>query len=525
MKTTDKVRRSIRDNSLLKRGDTVCVAVSGGVDSTVLLHLLYALRGELELQLVVCHLNHNLRGAEAARDRSFVKRLARRLGLVFESAKLLKKDIRARSGESLQEWARGRRLEFLNSCADKYGPSGTASRPARIALGHNMDDQCETVLMRLIKGASLRGLGGIAWKRERFIRPVLGLTRAEIEAFAAAGGIEFVEDSSNKTDKYLRNRIRHELMPVLEGYNPRVREAVERSARLLREDEDCLAGLAAAEFKKALVSPKPRSGKKPSQGTGRELVLDRAALLALEPSLFRRVFTAAVYSLSTEVEPSLYLPRIEAFRGLVKGRAPNTSLKLCQGLFAGRAYDKITVSVDAPRHINGRKGVTPARGVTPAGGMAPAGALPPAKGVTPPKGENLSGASEAGLNEEVVLPVPGKAAVNGVDAVVTAKTLKRAPAKPGAENVAYFDLDGLDGPLTLRTFRAGDRMRPVGMAGQKKLKDIFINGKVPARQRRETLLVLSRGVIIWACGLRRSGLAPVTGATKKVLKLTLKPRP
>ncbi len=508
VKITDKVRRSIKDNSLLRRGDTVCVAVSGGVDSTVLLHLLHALQGELGLRLVVCHLNHNLRGAEATRDKDFVKRLAKRLGLPFESAKLLKKDIRARSGESLQEWARGRRLEFLNSCADKYASSKkTGSGPARIALGHNKDDQCETVLMRLVKGASLRGLSGIAWKRERFIRPILGLSRAEIEVFAAGNGIDFVEDSSNKSDKYLRNRIRRELMPVLEGYNPRVREAVERSARLLREDEDCLAAFAAAEFKKALVAPQARSGKKTPRSAAKELVFDRSAMLALEPAVFRRVFTAAVYSLGTEAEPSLYLARIEAFRGLVKGRAPNTSLKLCEGLFAERAYDKITISVEAPERIKGRCGAASAKG---AGGLPRAGDLIP------------TGASKNRPDEEVVLPVPGRAGINGIDAVVISTITQRARVKLGTGEAAYFDLDGLDGPLTLRAFRAGDRMRPMGMAGQKKLKDIFIDEKVPARARRETLLVLCGGVIIWACGLRRSSLAPVTRTTEKVLKLTLR---
>jgi len=493
----DKVRKSIKDNSLLRRGDTVCVAVSGGVDSTVLLHLLYALRAELVLQLVVCHLNHNLRGVEATRDKNFVKKLAGRLGLPFESEKLLKKDIRARSGESLQEWARGRRLEFLNSCADKYGASRTGGAGSvRIALGHNMDDQCETVLMRLMKGASLRGLSGIAWKRERFIRPVLGLSRKEIEAFAAAGGIDFVEDSSNKTDKYLRNRIRHELIPVLEGYNPRVREAVARSATLLREDENCLAGLAAAEFKKALVSPKSRSRKKVLCSAAEELVFDRPALLALSPSIFRRVFTMAVYSLNTEVEPSVYLAQIEAFRGLVKGRVPNTSLKLCQGLFAGRAYDKITISTEALEQLKG-----------------------PAKDA---RKASTARVSKTRSNEEVVLLVPGKAGINGIDAVVTATITRRSRVKLGTGDVAFFDMDGLKDTLTLRTFRAGDRMRPMGMAGQKKLKDIFIDEKVSPQARRETLLVLCGGVIIWACGLRRSGLAPVTSATKKVLKLTIK---
>ncbi len=490
----DKIRKAIKAHSLLRRGDTVCVAVSGGVDSTVLLHLLCELRDELSLSLVVCHLNHNLRGPEAARDRDFVRMLASDLDLPFECGKLLKKDIKARSGESLQEWARMRRVEFLNSCADKY-------EATRIALGHNKDDQAETIVMRLIKGASLRGLTGIGWKRERFVRPVLGLTRAEIEAYASENNIAFVEDSSNKTTKYLRNDIRRNLMPVLAGYNPRVKEAIARTSEFLREDEATLAGLAAAAFKKARSGGLGRTGEAGVGGSElvgvgvSSLIMDRKVLLALDPAIFRRVFTLAVYSLGTGdtgAEPALYTAQIDAFRALVKGRAPNTALKLCTGLFAGRSYDKITISCKP-------------------------------LGLAQPMNKAAKEIIDAG--EEVSLDIPGSAAVYGVDALVTATIVRSMPKKPVTAKSAYFDMDRLDGPLTVRTFRAGDRICQMGMAGHKKLKDIFIDDKVGLDKRRGTLLVLSGGIIIWACGLRRSGAAPVTEATRRVVRLSLKQGP
>ncbi len=489
----DKIRKAIKVHSLFRRGDTVCVAVSGGVDSTVLLHLLYELRDEFSLSLIVCHLNHNLRGKEATRDKNFVRRLASDFDIPFECEKLLKKDIKARSGESLQEWARMRRIEFLNRCADKHAAT-------RIALGHNTDDQAETIVMRLVKGASLRGLTGIGWKRRRFVRPVLGLTRAEIEAYASANNIDFVEDSSNKTTKYLRNDIRHNLMPVLAGYNPRVKEAIARSAELLKEDEATLAGLAATAFKKARSGGRARAGK----DTNHEVVLDRKVLLALDPAIFRRVFTMAVYSLSTEAEPTarptpeptLYMAQIDAFRALVKGRAPNTALKLCAGLFAGRSYDKITISgkpLELAQSMN--------------------------------KGAKALNKRAEGLAGEVILEVPGSAAVQGVDALITATIVRRMPKKLVAGKAVYFDMDKLPGPLTVRTFRAGDRIRQMGMSGHKKLKDIFIDDKISLDKRRSTLLVLLGGTIIWVCGLRRSGVAPVTEVTRRLVRLSLKQGP
>jgi tRNA(Ile)-lysidine synthase len=206
---------TVKKYKMFRRGDTLCVAVSGGGDSTVLLHLLNALKDEFRLTLVVCHLNHNLRGKESERDFQFVKRTARRLGLAYEGKRLKKSGHRE---GSLQEWARVKRYEFLEEAAKKYGAR-------RVALGHSMDDQAETVLMRLIKGSGLKGLTGMDPVRGIFIRPLIGLNRKEIERYAREKDIKYVIDSSNKSKKYLRNRLRLELIPFIEkGYNPNINQ-------------------------------------------------------------------------------------------------------------------------------------------------------------------------------------------------------------------------------------------------------------------------------------------------------------
>src|SRR3989304_3812799 len=238
----DKAIDTIRKYGMLKKGDIVCVAVSGGVDSTVLLHLLNLLRDSLSLTLIVCHLNHNLRGKESERDFRFVKRMAGNLNLPFEGKKLFVKEVKSRRGESLQQWARGKRLKFLKDAAKKH-------RAKKIALGHNLNDQAETVLMRLIKGSGTSGLAGMAPVREAFIRPLIETQREDIERYAIKNNLKYAVDSTNRSLKYLRNRIRLELIPFIEKqYNPNIIETLARTAPALGQEADCLEKKAGKNF-------------------------------------------------------------------------------------------------------------------------------------------------------------------------------------------------------------------------------------------------------------------------------------
>src|SRR3972149_768595 len=248
----DKVRETIKKYGMLKKGDIVCVAVAGGVDSTVLLHLLNLLRDSLSLTLIVCHLNHNLRGKESERDFRFVKRMAGNLNLPFEGKKLFVKEVKSRRGESLQQWARGKRLKFLKDAAKKHGAK-------KIALGHNLNDQAETVLMRLIKGSGTSGLAGMAPVREAFIRPLIETPREDIERYAIKNNLKYAVDSTNRTLKYLRNRVRLELIPFIEKqYNPNIIETLARTGAVLRKDAGCLAKEAAKNFPRVVTRTEKR---------------------------------------------------------------------------------------------------------------------------------------------------------------------------------------------------------------------------------------------------------------------------
>ena len=221
----NRLLKFVREQNLIAPGDTVICAVSGGADSVAMLFALYLLREKLGITLEAAHFNHNLRGEESLRDETFVRELCARYEIPLHVA----------SGEihpgkkGLEAAARDARYAFLESL------------PGKIATAHTADDNAETILMHLVRGTGLKGLGGIAPQRGKLIRPMLGITRREVEDFLAEWHLPHVEDSTNETDAFLRNRLRHHVMPLLAAENPRIAENLSQMALRLREDEACLS--------------------------------------------------------------------------------------------------------------------------------------------------------------------------------------------------------------------------------------------------------------------------------------------
>lgn len=227
----NRLLKFVREQNLIAPGDTVICAVSGGADSVAMLFALYLLREKLGITLEAAHFNHNLRGEESLRDETFVRELCARYEIPLHVA----------SGEihpgkkGLEAAARDARYAFLESL------------PGKIATAHTADDNAETILMHLVRGTGLKGLGGIAPQRGKLIRPMLGITRREVEDFLAEWHLPHVEDSTNETDAFLRNRLRHHVMPLLAAENPRIAENLSQMALRLREDEACLSQLSRYE--------------------------------------------------------------------------------------------------------------------------------------------------------------------------------------------------------------------------------------------------------------------------------------
>ncbi len=443
-----KVLRYIEENSLFAPGDTVVVAVSGGADSVALLDILASL-GELRLNLVVAHLNHLLRGAEADADEEFVRRLAESYGLPVEVRRADVREKAAREGRSLEDAGRIARYAFLDALA--------ASHEARVvALAHHADDQAETVLLRLLRGAGGSGLCAMTpMSAGRYVRPLLNVTRGEIEAYLRKRGIAWRTDSSNDDTDFLRNRIRHELIPLLSTYNPAISERLAATAHALAADEEFLETATTTAF--------ARHGRKGAEG----VTLSVAGLLAEPRAIRLRLFRRAILLVKGDLARISFRHLQELDRLLFSSR-PHLALTLPDGLHAAKSYGEISISTDEVQSP-----------------------LQP---------------------DEICLDGPGRYPLPG--GWVLTVDLARPPADPRSApaTTVYFDLDQAPFPWRVRTFRPGDRFSPFGMDGHKKVKELFIDAKIPLSLRCRIPLLFCGDTLLWVGGMRRSSAALAFGA-------------
>ncbi len=313
---TAAVERFIAGHRLARRGETVLVAVSGGADSVCLLHVLVALQERLGIRVRAAHLNHRLRGAESNGDARYVLRLARRLEVPLTAGS---RDVRAYQAErrlSLEDAARQVRYGFLAEVAGKVGA-------ACVAVGHTADDQVETILMHLVRGAGPAGLVGMkplsAWTSPGLagltvVRPLLAVGRQETHSYCREHRLRPRADSSNLSSSPLRNRIRQELMPLLLSYNPRVGEALVRTAETLEADlsflEECVTG----------------AWMEVVRGEDGEIVLDRDRVLALHPAVQRHLLRRAVREVLGDLEDIEWKHIEQMRRGLSLGKGKRVVL-------------------------------------------------------------------------------------------------------------------------------------------------------------------------------------------------------
>jgi tRNA(Ile)-lysidine synthase len=442
----NRVAGALRDAGVAPE-ECLVVAVSGGVDSMVLLAVLARLQTRLGLRLHVAHVHHGLRGKAADRDAAFVVAEAARLGLGATVTRLNPAD--RRRGESVQTWARAARYRCLDAIAERV-------RASRIAVAHTRDDHAETVLLNLLRGTGPRGLGGIPPVRDRIVRPLLELSRAEVEAYATAQHVAFRADASNASDAYRRNRVRHRLLPLLaKEYNPRILESLAALATLLREDDAALTAQAAL-----LVGEAGREA-------GPAVWLGVAALRTAAPAVARRAFQA-LFQRASRGGHALTRRHLAALRCLLTRDAV---VRLPGGFEARREGAEIRVGPPADAAPGGR-----ARGRIPA--AEPPGDVPLRRGIWTPWA-----------------PLACRIRVRRVAA-------DHIPSGHGNPWRAVLSPRLLEGPLSLRGWRPGDRFRPLGMSGEKKLQDFFVDAKVPRQERGRIPLLLAGDRIAWVVGHR-----------------------
>ncbi|HKW22110.1 MAG TPA: tRNA lysidine(34) synthetase TilS [Ktedonobacterales bacterium] len=506
-KTVERaITRAVQQHALWTPGARLVAAVSGGADSLCLLGALLALRERGHRlapgELIVAHFDHGLRAEESREDARFVRHLATDLGL---PCVIGHPDAPYSTGLriSIEAWARRARYAFLRRVAAEQ-------HAERIVTGHTRDDQAETILLHWLRGSGLAGLRGMAPLRGDIARPLLDVTHAQTAAYCASLGWQPREDSSNADPRFMRNRIRHELLPLLETYNPGIRELLVRNGKLLADDEAYLTEQAQKAWTEVVETCADR------------LRLHRQSLLELPTALRHRLYRNAVHRL-TNAEITLEARHIAALdKQLLDGRT-GTVAHLVGGLSACLEYDALSfrnVAATDPSESAGAHFVA----AGPSGAVLTASA-PQTWSLRVPGVVEMP---EIGWRMRAcrIEGVPGSEDASELPPAPELPSLSFAdrPAEIGrAESRVYLDASTIGESLTVRTWQPGDRFRPLGMSGEKKLQDYFGDARVPRELRRRLPLVFNADHLVWVAGLRIDDRVRLTPTTQAVVALQLEP--
>jgi tRNA(Ile)-lysidine synthase len=484
----------IAENDLLAREERVVLGVSGGPDSVGLLYLLQGLG--LGLKLHIAHLNHLIRGAEAEEDARFVEGLAEKLGL---PATIETRDVpraHKRWGGSLEEAARRVRYAFLEEVAQKAGAK-------KIALGHTADDQVETILQHILKGTGLRGLRGMLPRRPLHpasdvfvIRPLLGIWHQEIEEYLEEKRIAFRRDKSNVARNFLRNRLRHELLPFLQAdYNKGVKEAILRLGEQAQMAYDFLREKVEEAEEKELPQvsrPTTHDSGPETADIGHPTFVDAGLLLGLHPAVASELIREIAARLGAK-RRDFNLGHFKETVQLARGET-GKAVHLPGGVRVVKEYGRLRFET-----------------------------ADDADSRTADVAE-----SESPDVAEGVISIPGRAVIPDLGLEFEVETIGKEDFKNFLKRrnnrQEAMDRAGIKVPLRVRFRRAGDRFWPLGAKGEKKLKDFFIDQKVPRRLRDRIPLVVSGDRVIWVVGYRIDERVKVTEKTEEVIAITVRKR-
>ena len=462
-----KLRSSVASNGFA--GSSILVAFSGGPDSTALLHSLCSLRGDFSLELRAAHLDHGLRPDSSEADSEFARTFTASLGAPLTIEKADTNSLREKHGLSVEDAARRVRYEFLSRTAADTGADC-------VALGHTLDDQAETVLLHTLRGTGVDGLGAmkevssrdIGGRRITLFRPMLSVCRSEVLDYCAQNGLTPRLDESNLSTRFTRNRIRLDLMPKLAEYNPSIQSALARLARSASLDSDFIR----AEVKRVaddIISADSRG-----------VSIEREGFRQLHPALGHRLLRHAVQMAKGDTN-DLAFEHISRMFDMMSGSA-GKGIALPGGLRFDVDYSLAHIRrADAP------------------------GSLLPEMGSC-----------------QFALKVPGTTVEGGwsISALLSRDSSGLRQTNEGEPRfLERFDMDALGEAPIVRTRKAGDTFQPLGMVGEKKLKDFMIDAHIPRRWRDSVPLVESKGRIAWVVGWRIAEWAKVEAGTRRVLEI------
>ena len=482
--------------AILEKSDPILVGFSGGQDSLCLLHLLNRLAPRLNLRLTVAHLNHQLRGSDSLADEQFVRELAHQwqVPLVVDSFPV--SQFAAEHKLSLEDAARQLRYHFLGRVAAEIGAN-------KIAVGHNADDQAETVLMHLLRGSGLTGLRGMLPLIEigqlsldpaifskpfspslKIIRPLLDIPRAEIEAYCQTNELSPRYDTSNEDPHFYRNRVRHELLPYLESYNPNIRQVLQRTAKISAAEGELIAKHAADAWQRVV-----------RQVATKQVIYDLNEWRQLPLGLKRALLRQGVQILRSQLR-DLSFEHVETAIAVIDRGLTGTKVTLPHGLLLTVGYETLSLTLADHNSL-----------ATPSG--------------------------EPFLATGLILPIliPGKTTLPATNWQIKAEILGRQQIDETCLNQtcrweAYLDADKVGPTAILRGRQTGDIFYPFGLGGhRKKLKAYMVDEKVPVKHRATLPLLVAKGQILWVCGYRLDERVCLTPATQRILHLKFEPVP
>ncbi len=456
-----KVCGTLTKYHMTNNDDRVVIALSGGPDSVFLIHAMDKLKNLLNISLYAFHLNHGLRGKEADRDMEFCKDLCDKMEIPIQIIKRDVSDFARKNGLSVEEAGHQLRYSIYKDMLDHF-------KADKIATGHTFDDQAETVLMRLLSGAGKKGLAGIAPIWENYIiRPLIDIRKQEILDFLKWSNIKYQLDSTNLDQSMMRNRIRNLLIPLLkEKFNPQIEENLCRIATIFREEMTYLDEITGSLLKRF------------ARITENRAVLDIEETLSLSPFIAKYLIRRFIANFSGSLKDISFEHTNNVFE-LLESRS-GSSVILPGGLRAEKEYRFLVITRWDDNEENGE--------------------LP-----------------------DIRLNIPGITRSKEWGVSIRAEILNEIPHNVGDNPYSiYLDYDGcIDREFILRTRKIGDRFTPMGMNGTKKLKDFFIDQKVPRRLRESIPIIVCGEEILWIAFYRQSDFCRINEKTKRVLNLQI----
>ena len=450
MTIINKVRETIRENKLIEKGDNIIVGASGGPDSQFLIYALVELRKEMDFTIVLAHLNH-LHRKEADFDESLVEDTAKKFGLDFRKKAASMDDYAKKYGLSSEDAGRRLRYEFFRGIQKDYPKS-------KIAVAHNLDDQAETVLMRIIRGTGVEGLRAMDYRNNDIIRPILDIKKAKILEYLDREKIPYAIDKTNFTADYTRNKLRLEIIPEIEMINPNFKESLVNLSEIATNEISISDSYIKNIYEDIIIQRKIDS-----------ISFDKVGFENKDKAIQARLIRRAIGEIKKEVR-DISKDNIDNFLSLTDLANGKSIIK--DDLLFLKSYKFYRLGL-------------------------------------------IKEDSQA-IEDEISIDIGDE--ISFGDKRIKISSVSDFQKKHG-KNIEYFDRDKLTFPLSVRFRKNGDKFRPIGLGHSKKLKDFFIDMKVDKEKREKIPLILSENDIIWVTSFRSSEDYKVDPSTKNIMKI------